>query len=144
MKKTILLLITTFIFFANSCKTDKKKEYKLTQMQEVMAIHDEVMPKMGTINKLIGELRTKIDSTEQGVQYNMAMTDLQEANKAMMDWMQGFGKLFDHEEILKGKELSTQKKLWLNEEDVKVKKLRDQINNSIERAEGLLKETPIQ
>lgn len=108
-------------------------------MQEVMAIHDEVMPKMGTLGKLVGELKSKVDTTATGQEYEAAMKDLQEANKAMMDWMRSFGLRFDSDEILNGKELTEEKQKWLNEEEVNVKALKEQINSSIEKAQGLLK-----
>lgn len=120
---------------AFSCK-DAPKE--TTQMKEVMAIHDEVMPSMGKMGKMVGELSSKEDSTELGVQYKKARIDLQEAHKAMMDWMQNFGNRFNADEILNGKALSEQKQEWLNEEEDKVKDLREQINSSIEKAEKLL------
>lgn len=138
MKKIILLL--ALIFVAASCKEQKKEtQNDTTQMQEVMAIHDEVMPKMSKLGKLVAELKTKVDTTETGRQYEAAMKDLQAAHKAMMDWMQGFGDRFDSDEILNGKELTPQKQQWLDEEEEKVKALREQINLSIERAEKLLK-----
>jgi hypothetical protein len=68
------------------------------------------------------------------------MTDLQAAHKSMMDWMKGFGDRFDSEEILKGKALSPEKQLWLDEEEIKVKEMRDQVNSSIEYAEKLLRD----
>ena len=103
-----------------------------------MAIHDEVMPKMGRIGKLVKELKPKIDSTEAGQNYEAAMQDLQAAHKSMMDWMQGFGDRFDYDEIKNGKELGPEKQEWLDEEEVKVKAMRDQVNSSIRRAERLL------
>jgi Sec-independent protein translocase protein TatA len=107
-------------------------------MDQVMAVHDEVMPKMGTLGKLVGELKEKVDTTEVGQEYEKAMKDLQKANRAMMNWMKNFGDRFDSDEILYGKELSEQKQQWLNEEEEKVNALKEQINGSIERAEALL------
>ena len=137
------VLITTCLisFLIYSCKEEKKvgeEVRNMTKMEEVMAVHDEVMPKMSTIGKLVGELKPRVDSTEMGLQYDAAMKDLQDAHKAMMDWMQGFGNHFDSDEILNGKELTEQKKEWLLEEEEKVKALREQINNSIESAQQLL------
>lgn len=103
-----------------------------------MAIHDELMPKMGKIGRLVGELNKIEDSTETGKMYREAKLDLQEANKAMMDWMKGLGDRFDYEEIMKGKELTEQKRQWLKEEEEKVKVLQEKINGSIARAEKLL------
>ncbi|MEM9867481.1 MAG: hypothetical protein AAF765_07340, partial [Bacteroidota bacterium] len=67
-----------------------------------------------------------------------AMKDLQDANSAMMDWMMNFGSRFDSEEVLHGKELTEQKQIWLDEEEVKVKALQEQVNSSIAKAETLL------
>ena len=109
-------------------------------MEVVMEVHDEVMPKMGTLSKLVGELKTKVDTTATGQKYEAAMKDLQAANMSMMDWMKGFGDRFDSDEILEGKELTPQKQEWLNEEEAKVMALKEEINSSIENAEALLEE----
>ncbi len=131
-----LILILSFVIYA--CKEEKKVGEEPTQMEFVMDIHDEVMPKMGTISKLVSKLKPKVDSTNNGMAYGKAMKDLQASHKSMMDWMAGFGDRFDSDEILNGKELTDQKKLWLEEEEVKVKALREQINSSIANAEELL------
>ena len=138
--KKIHIIAFLFLVALFACKEQKKTPEGPTQMEEVMAIHDEVMPKMGKLGKLVGELKEKIDTTETGKQYESAMKDLQEANRSMMDWMMNFGDRFDSDEILDGKALTEQKQLWLNEEEEKVKKLKEQINSSIARAEALLKE----
>ena len=140
MKKILFVFTVIFTILVISCKEEGKKENaEPTQMQEVMAIHDEVMPKMGKINTLIQELNAKIDTTEAGTQYVEAKKDLEAAHKFMMDWMKGFGDRFTSDEIMKGKSLSDEKKKWLDEEEEKVNELRNQINSSIENAEELLK-----
>jgi len=144
MKKILGILICTVLLFSFSCKQEKKASEGPSQMEEVMAVHDEVMPKMGAIGKLVGELKTKVDTTEMGQKYEAAMKDLQEANTAMMDWMQGFGDRFNHEEILEGKELTQEKQQWLDEEEEKVKVVKEKINSSIERAEALLAKDTVQ
>lgn len=144
MKSKILITYISVILFVIACKEQKKSadsSEENSKMEQVMAIHDEVMPKMSTIGKLVSELKPKADSTEMGQQYNKAMTDLQEAHKAMMDWMKGFGDRFDSDEILNGKMLTDEKKQWLEEEELKVKALKEQINSSIENAEKILEST---
>lgn len=121
-----------------SCKTEPKKDESPSQMEEVMAVHDEVMPKMGTISNLIADLKPKVDSTEVGKEYLKAIHDLQGAHTSMMDWMKGFGERFDYEEIMNGKELNAEKQGWLQEEEIKVNELREEINTSIANAERLL------
>ncbi|MEM8999410.1 MAG: hypothetical protein AAGB24_04030 [Bacteroidota bacterium] len=130
----ISILFTVFV----ACKDQKKAENEVPQMERVMAIHDEVMPKMGKLGKLVAKLKPKADTTAIGQQYQTAMTDLQAASRSMMDWMRDFGERFDSDEILNGKELPPQKQEWLAEEEEKVKNLKEQINSSIQRAEELL------
>ena len=138
MKKKVILYFTILAISFTSCKQEKKEDAQPTQMEQVMAIHDEVMPKMSTINSLIEKLNDKVDTTEIGIKYEKAKADLQAANKTMMDWMVGFGDRFDTDEIMKGKALTDEKQKWLDEEEVKIKELQNQINRSIKNAEALL------
>ncbi len=138
MRVSAVVIAFVFSLVLLGCKEEKKEPNNNVQMKEVMAVHDELMPKMGKIGRLVGELNKLEDSTETGQLYKAAKIDLQEANKAMMDWMKELGDRFDYEEIMKGKKLTEQKQLWLNEEEDKVKVLKEKINGSIERAEKLL------
>lgn len=142
MKKYILLCASALLFTIFSCKEEKKTDVvkENNQMKEVIAIHDEVMPKMSTIGRLAGQLKSKVDTTAQGKEYQKALRDLQEANESMMDWMRELGDNFDSDEIMNGKELSAEKQLILNEEEAKIKIVREKIETSIANAEALLKE----
>jgi hypothetical protein len=124
------------LLLALSCAENKQTD---TRMQEVIAVHDSVMPKMGQIGQLISQLKPLADSTASDSRYADAIADLEQANTAMMDWMQGFGDRFDYAEIQEGKTLSAQKSEWLDEELVSVKKMAKAMNESISQAESLLK-----
>ena len=129
-----------FVFVAGiSCKNTAEKEGP-TQMQRVMAVHDEVMPEMKTIANLVGELQPKVDSVGEGLRYGKAVKDLQDSHRAMFKWMQEFGERFTSDEILNGAPLSEQKQEWLDEEEEKVIALKEQILKSIQQAEDLAKE----
>lgn len=130
-----ILLSTTLITIG--CK-EKQPQTDSNKMAEVVAVHDEVMPKMSEIGKLVAKLKPLADSTETGLPYLKAMLDLQDAHTAMMDWMKGFGDRFDYEEIMEGKPLDSQKEAWLLEEEVKVNAMREQVNQSIVNAQELL------
>lgn len=136
-KPLAILILTAILLFAGSCREDKEPP---TRMEQVMAIHDSVMPEMGTISRLVSQLKPLADSTENGQAYLKAMEDLQEAHSAMMEWMKGFGDRFDHGEIMKGKALSPEKQEWLKEEEVKVKVMAEKVNTSIAKAKALLKD----
>jgi len=127
---------------AGACRGEKKEspDQESNRMEVVLAVHDEVMPRMPEIGRLVARLKPMADSTEAGLPYLRAMKDLQDAHQAMMDWMKGFGDRFDHAEIMEGKELSAEKREWLAEEEVKVRAMRDQVVKSISAAEALLEQ----
>jgi hypothetical protein len=137
MKKYIPIVLS-MLMLVGSCKETNKKEEDTSQMKQVMAIHDEVMPKMGQLGKLVGQLKPMADTLGMDSPQGKAMRDLQEANRAMMDWMKGFGDRFDADEIMKGKALTPEKQAWLNEEEEKVKVVKEKINTSIANAEAIL------
>jgi hypothetical protein len=134
-KKKLILILSIIIAVAHSCKDQNKEN---SQMKDVMAIHDEVMPKMGTISQLVSELDEKITNDTSSNDYITAKEELKAAHKSMMDWMKSFGDRFDGDEILNGKALTEEKQKWLDEEEAKVKALKDQINSSIKQAQDLL------
>lgn len=137
--KHIIPLLFFVLIGAISCKNASEKEGP-TQMQRVMAIHDEVMPEMKTIANLVGELQPKMDSVGDGLRYGKAVKDLQDSHRAMFKWMQDFGNRFTSDEILNGAPLSAEKQQWLDEEEEKVAALKEQILTSIKEAEALSKE----
>ena len=118
MKHLLFVLIVLSVTL--SCKKDQKETKEATRMERVIAVHDEVMPKMGTIGKLISKLEPMADTTSVGKQYEVAVKDLKEGYNLMMDWMKGFGDRFDSEEIMEGKALTKEKEVWLIEEEEKV------------------------
>ncbi len=87
LKYIFLLLV------AVGCSSSDQKIEKL--QDDVMAIHDEVMPKMGEIMNLKDELANNlkaIDSTSANYRNTKAMSDslsylLTESDNGMMDWM---------------------------------------------------------
>lgn len=140
-RKTLPALILAGTMLMGACAEEKKAP---TRMEQVIAIHDSVMPEMNTISRLVGQLKPLADSTESGQPYRKAMEDLQEAHTAMMDWMKGFGERFDYAETMEGKELSREKQEWLKEEEVKVKEMAAKVDRSIARARALLEKTETQ
>ncbi|WP_111308473.1 hypothetical protein [Confluentibacter sediminis] len=141
MKVLKFTIVTMFVLLtATSCKNEKKESTtEKSQMQEVLAVHDEIMPKMGTIGNLISQIDVKIKETDSTEVLVNASRDLKDSHKDMMDWMKDFGEYFDSDEILNGKELSSEKQKTLDEQEAKIKTLRDKMNSSITNAQNLLK-----
>ncbi|MDA7557685.1 hypothetical protein N8768_00865 [Flavobacteriaceae bacterium] len=140
--KFLFLTILISLTITTSCKKEVSQAIEMTQMDRVIAIHDDVMPKIGKIGQLINALESKTDSMDIDNPYNAAQNDLKEAYTYMMDWMKGFGERFDSDEILEGKLLSNEKKIWLTEEESKVNFMKKMVLSSINNAETLLKEMP--
>ena len=107
-------------------------------MEQVIAVHDELMPKMGTIGELIGKLEASMDSTNVDSMKVTAIQNLKDANQEMMTWMIDFGNAFDSEEVLDGKELNEEKRYVLGEFQNSVNDLKSSMESAIANAEKLL------
>lgn len=123
-----------------ACGPNKEKQQEELS-KEVIAVHDEVMPKMGELSKLRRELKDSInawtsdsiaDHSIQIQESTVLVTDLDSADKSMMNWMHeytGGQGLYDHEEVMK----------YLNEEKVKITAVKEHMNKSMEAAKAYLK-----
>lgn len=133
----ILLSITTISF---ACNSDKKEQQAL--FEEVMLVHDEVMPKMGSLRALSSELSQKADSlaldslvgnsSKINEMRNLSKR-LKEANEGMMEWMRQFEQVEEgtpHGEVMQ----------YLKEQRKQIQKVRDDMINSKEQAEKYLLE----
>jgi len=99
---------------------------------EVMKVHDEVMPKMDDIYKMKEELKNQIANTPDMVEdrkkeIEAAISKLDSASEGMMVWMRNFNPLPDS----LGEE---QAKEYLENEMEKVKKVKDDVLESLENA----------
>lgn len=136
----IAVSVVACFAFLVSCGPNKQK-LQDNLAKEVIAVHDEVMPKMGELTKLRRELKDSVnhwtaDSTvNHSVQIQKAtdlIADLDAADKGMMDWMHEYNGgqgIYDHEEIMK----------YLNEEMVKITAVKEQMNGAIEASKIYLK-----
>ena len=152
MKRLSTYLTTSLLFtllLVAACRDSKKEESTndtteitetgQTQMKKVMDIHDEVMPKMRLLGQMTQKLQSEADSTTtRGQEALTIIGDLKDAYESMNNWMVEFGDRFTPDEILEGAELSAEKQQWLNEEEEKVKVVRNKINGSLEKAEVFL------
>ncbi len=112
---------------------------------EVLDIHDEVMPRMGEVMSLRKKVLTKsesvTDSTElenlKEIAYNLI-----KANQGMMtwmnDWTKSVGNFLDQDaKPIAGVDVNKVVE-YLEEEKKRVSKVRDDINNSIKEAKEVL------
>lgn len=131
---SLLTLIFSLVLF--SCSKDKAKEDEL--FNQVMEIHDEVMPEMGSLMKLTKQLKVELDSvmslekTDSEQQRIIKITELisglESANDLMMDWMRSFEPMEEgtsHGEVMG----------FLMEEKKKIEKVKQDMNDAKSRAE---------
>lgn len=148
MKKTYLLTATllTSLLLTNCQKSDNTEQVE--QMTEkVLAVHDEVMPRMEEIMTLKGKVSTRIDSlskiapatanlknqAEEGIAINKALT---EADSLMSDWMYQY-----NGDTLKGMEKG-EAQVYLDAQMSKISAVKEKINVSIGRANKYLQNQP--
>lgn len=111
---------------------------------EIMAVHDEIMPWMNNIESLKQDIRMKMDSIdtfggsdENRKQFRHAMAELNRADNIMSDWMSSFKENYDTIQTEKNK-LN-----FLESERAKIEGVRGLMKESIEVAQMTLKNTPI-
>ena len=101
---------------------------------EVMKIHNEVMPKMDDILKIETSLRTKlaetniVDGKKQEIEAGIAKLD--SADRSMMNWMHNFNPPPDS----LGEERARE---YLETEMEKIKEVREDVNEAIEKGKSL-------
>ncbi|AXT60358.1 hypothetical protein D1816_08340 [Aquimarina sp. AD10] len=139
MKLPIIYTLVSAVILLTSCNQLSKEEQEFDAiMENVIIVHDEVMPKMTELSSLIKNLDPKIDTTAVGKSHAKAQQDLKDSYDFMMEWMRDFSEKFPHtEEKLSPEKMASQMNL-LKKEEIEVKQLRDQINTSIANAKSLL------
>jgi hypothetical protein len=134
MSPNYLRFLVAFFFFISACGTDKKETNEILK-QEVISIHDEVMPKMDELKKLKKEVlqkaeNLKSDTTANSSQIenlNKIALDLDAAFEGMFVWMRQFRSTYDEmapEEV----------EAYLLDQKRKVQEVNDQIKSSIDAA----------
>lgn len=147
MKYIIITLSLVPLLFYSCDPREKRDEEPNAQTQlppeeraekalqdEVIAIHDEVMPKMDELMRLKERLLTKLDSLqnieaeeEQLNELRKDVNQLQKADSAMMNWMRQFKAIRDtisHEQRIQ----------YLKDEKARIEKVREMMLNALEDA----------
>lgn len=147
MKKIHVVFISMFVLAMMACQqksnehehdhdADAKDVVSTSGNQElydeVMKIHDEVMPKMNDIYKLKQTLKEKLEKapklTEaEKIELEAIVSRLDSAGESMMVWMRQFQPLPDSLGEEKARE-------YLEQEMEKVKKVRSHIENALKEA----------
>lgn len=143
LKKSILLFV--FAFTMGACQnqsaestdasgedTEATSAQVENLQQDVMAVHDRVMPKMNKMSQLQTQLKNNSAGKPDSARYMSIASDLNQAQEGMMNWMRNFK--YPEEEGWTTAEtvnyLQAQKDLMLQ--------LEQETNLSIQRADSIL------
>lgn len=129
------LQLISLYFLLLSCADEHEKSNEELK-QEVIAIHDEVMPKMGTLKLYRTEVLDKIqelsvNSAENESKFeelNLLEQDLHQAFEEMFVWMRQFKRSYEEWD----EEKTTQ---YLEEQKVMIEKVNAKIKQSLAAAE---------
>ena len=108
---------------------------------KVMALHDEVMPKMGDIHKLTKTLKEQWEKNEKldaatKDDISIAIQELETADEGMWDWMHNLKQL----EPLQRSESHKAILDYLSTQEQSMILVREEMDNSMEKANSILKE----
>lgn len=139
MKRTILFLIFASFLLLNSCGPSGPSGNEILRA-EVIAVHDEVMPKMGQLKSLERkalEKATELQSQEvvdsvAVEKYKALAYDLNHAHEAMFEWMRQYEQL---DEGRSEEELEE----YLDTQMILVSEVNVEIKTALAKADDLLK-----
>ena len=149
MKRTIFLFALFSVSCLFNCGGGTKESHEAVEQKlwdDMMVIHDKVMPSMGDIFKYSKSLQTYLDTTEAvdpGLRTEIEGTieQLNQADDGMMDWMAA---LKQPAELKKTK--SQQEVIeYLKSESEKIKVVKQKMEESIEAGREMVnKLTPVE
>ena len=117
---------------SDECTTDEC--LKQQAYDKVIAVHDEVMPKLRMISDLKGEIEERMKSSLDSITFNhylQLMQELDAADESMWVWMRAFNS--DIENLPLDSALN-----YLEAEQRKVDEVAERINSSITAAQKAL------
>ena len=128
----LLYILLCAAALLTSCKPDIKSDANQALYDEVMLVHDEVMPKMSDIHKLRKQIRKAYpDKSVAGYEASLVvLTKLEEADEGMMEWMANF-KVPEETD-------ATEQKAYLMQEKVAIQKVSDDMYAAMAAAKKLL------
>ncbi|MEN8816109.1 MAG: hypothetical protein ABF274_04465 [Nonlabens sp.] len=148
--KNAIYIIAIAMLTLTSCKNEATAEENAlaTQieaydalMTEAMEVHDEIMPKMGELMELKGEITEKAEAGELSDQTAISSTaeELKASHDGMMTWMKDYSEKFPYGDPSPETKEAIDKKMPVLEQEVEeIKNLRDKTMQAIDNAKALL------
>lgn len=138
MKRVTSLLILVTMYFSIACQPTLE-ETNSQLREEVIAVHDEVMPMMGKLKSFEKQAQEKIAKLEQEENVDEARVeelkalafDLNKAYDGMFVWMRQY-------EVEDGDKSPEEVESYLKEQLVLVSKVNEDITAALEKAERVI------
>ena len=135
---TYLPLMVFMVFFQSCGK--KQEEQNKALREKIIAIHDEVMPKMGQLKSLEKSALQKAEELKNSESPDLTQIDslknlaskLNQAYEGMFVWMRQYS-------TEDGEQTPEQVKAYLDEQFLLVTKVNEDIKSALDEAEGSLK-----
>ncbi len=121
------IAIVLLVFLAACRESSRQPSPDDVLYDEVMAIHDKVMPEMTTIHNLKKELHA-LRTPDSDSLILARIKDLDDSDEAMMSWMHSF----------KVPDKSDAKKIYLEQEKDKISKVSEMIYRSMDQAKATI------
>lgn len=139
MKRNALFLILTSFLLINGCEPKGPSENEKLR-EEVIAVHDEVMPKIGQLKSLEGKALEKAEELESAEPVDSAKVEefkalayeLNHAHQAMFDWMHQY-------ETEDGEKTQEELGKYLEGQMDLVTEVNSEIKEALAKADELLK-----
>jgi hypothetical protein len=140
MRNTFLLLLLGLSLSFTACDNGESAAQEAA-FKTMMDVHDEVMPKMGEINRLSRELKaleTAADNTNRDLlgEIDGAIRALEKADQGMMGWMNmnGGNKLAKLQEEMSHDEIMA----YIKAEEENILQVKEDMLTSIEQGKRVL------
>ena len=129
MKKYSFLIFSLIglCLFSISCQEYNQEQQQL--WDQVMEVHDEIMPKMGDLHQLKKQLKKR----EKQSAITAAIASIEQSQDAMMDWMREFKSMRDLSKLEHQAALN-----YLKKEQERVEQLKQLMLGSLEEGKALL------
>jgi hypothetical protein len=140
MKASPIYLMISVLFLFQSCANKQVEENKILR-GKIIAVHDEVMPKMGQLKSLEKAALQQVEELQNAEVPDLAKIDslktianqLNQAYEGMFVWMRQYT-------LEDGEQTPEQVKAYLDEQLVLVSKVNDDIKSALAEAAELPKE----
>ena len=142
MRLPIFILAAAGLLGLSACTERQQQAAQQKAWDEMMVIHDEVMPRMSEINNLASTIEKALADTtispELRTEAEQTLANLEAADKGMWDWMYGLQQLPDLRSTAKNEEVMA----YIKSETKKIVEVKDFMLRSIEAGHKMTQHLP--